>query len=243
MAQSLTEPYTFFGTILPQRAQLSLDFKLGFSHSVSGFHGRAHVSIILNQLVVEIFSDEAWDIFDLRNVVLSIVEHEVAAIGYSVGRAYDVEITRVLRRSRSVDYVFGVDVPCISEPRKDRDLETHLQKLREIRVGSQGVYIDRCFADLRLAMHRANDTAFHCYRAIESLRHHCAAMHGLAEQKRNAQWEKFRTSSGVSKEELGIISNAARSVRHGEHSGLGGTNRAELFELTWAIVDRYIETL
>jgi hypothetical protein len=34
-------------------------------------------------------------------------------------------------------------------------------------------------------MKHANDTGFYCYRAIESLRKHCAVLHGLSADEKN----------------------------------------------------------
>ena len=105
------EPYLFQGVVLPERAQLSLQFALGFSRITSGVIGVAKVSIVLNQVAVWIESDHEWDIVDLRNVVKNLVRSHLDMVGYLKGHAYDFEVTRVLNQSRGVDYVFGIDIP------------------------------------------------------------------------------------------------------------------------------------
>src|ERR1700743_3706066 len=107
------EPYLFYGKVLPERAQISLNFSLDFSHISSGNTGRAEVRIILNQVSVVVHVKEKWDIFDLRNLVKNIVQSNLAMVGYLKGLAYDLEITRVLNPACGVDYVFGIDIPCI----------------------------------------------------------------------------------------------------------------------------------
>ena len=52
------------------------------------------------------------------------------AIGYLIGYAYDLEITRVINRGLSIDYVFGIDMPCISSRKRSIDLEASLIELR-----------------------------------------------------------------------------------------------------------------
>jgi hypothetical protein len=109
------DPYLFEGVVHPERAQITLQLPaLGFRHITSGTEAIAHVSIILNQVALWVESAIEWDIFDLRNVAKSILQNELAIVGYLKGYAYDVDIRRVLNRALDIDYVFGIDVPCIA---------------------------------------------------------------------------------------------------------------------------------
>ena len=182
------EQYLFYGRILPERAQLSLQLALGFKHLTSGCSAQAKISIVLNQLAVWVDSESEWDIFDLRNVVRTIVLNELAMVGYLKGYAYDLEVTRVLNQSRGIDYVFGIDIPCLAARGQSIDPNEALPKLHEKIVGSNGVLLHRCFNDLVSSMKHADDTGFYCYRAIKSFRHHCAAVHGLSTDKKDKQW-------------------------------------------------------
>lgn len=234
------EPYLFFGVVLPERAQLTLQFSVGFSLIASGIEGTAKVSTILNQVAVTVESEHNWDIFDLRNVVKNIVQNHLAMIGYLKGYAYDFEITRVLNRGREIDYVFGIDIPCLAERNKKIDLEAALANLREKTAGQNGMFLNRCFSDLAASMKHADDTAFYCYRAIESLRHHCASEHSLSDASKATQWEKFRQVSGCSEEVLRQIKVAADPLRHGDAAGGSSDDRAKLFMATWGVVDGYL---
>ncbi|MGA6827390.1 hypothetical protein ACO9S2_07220 [Nitrospira sp. NS4] len=234
------EPYLFYGVVLPERAQLTLQFSVGFSHIASGVEGTAKVSIILNQTAVTVESEHNWDIFDLRNLVKNIVQNHLAMVGYLMGYAYDFEVTRVLNQSREIDYVFGIDIPCLAERNKDIDLAVALASLREKTIGPNGMFLNRCFSDLTASMKHADDTAFYCYRAIESLRHHCAAEHNLSGASKTAQWEKFREVSGCTEEVLRQIKVAADPLRHGEAAGGSSEDRAKLFTATWGVVDGYL---
>lgn len=226
--------------MLPERAQLSLAFSLGFSHLTSGADGEAHVSIILNQIAVAVESPHEWDIFDLRNVVLNLVRGQLDAIGYLVGHAYDLEITRVINRELSVDYVFGIDMPCIASRGRTNDLTASLTELRGKLVGLQGIFLHRCFADLVSAMKNADDTGFYCYRALESLRHHCAAAHDLSDKSKTVQWEKFREVASTDRDSIDQIKAAADPARHGEAADISSVRRGELLTATWIIVDSYL---
>jgi hypothetical protein len=234
------EPYLFHEVVLPERAPLSLGVALEFTHAGSGFAGEAKVSIVLNQVVVWVESEHDWDIFDLRNVVKHIVRGELAMVGYLKGYAYEFEITRVLNRSRGIDYVFGIDVPCIAERSQSVDLPEALSRLREEANGPNGVFLRRCFADLASSMKDADDTGFYCYRAIESLRHHCAAVHDLPATDTSKQWEKFREVAGRDQETLLYIKAAADPLRHGGVTGISAEERGTLLASTWDVVDGYL---
>ena len=233
------EPYFFQGVVVPERAQLSLKFALSFSVA-SGITCVAKVSVVLNQVAVWIEGEHDWDIFDLRNVVKNIVQTHLGMIGYLKGYAYDFEVTRVLNQSRGIDYVFGVDIPCLTKRGESIDLDDALSKLRDKTIGQNGVFLRRCFTDLVFSMKHAEDTAFYCYRAIESLRHHCAAVHGLSTVEKSKQWEKFREVSGCNDQILHTIKTAADPLRHGEASHISSDDRAKLFTTTWNVVDGYL---
>lgn len=234
------EPYLFYGVVLPERAQLSLQITLGFSHLSSGINGEVKVSIVLNQVAVWVESAHDWDVFDLRNVVKTVVQSQLAMVGYLKGYAYDFEITRVLSQSRGIDYVFGIDMPCLAERGKLIDLQDALPKLRDKMVGPNGMLLNRCFSDLVSAIKHADDTGFYCYRAIESLRHHCAASQNLSAAGKSLQWKKFREVSGCEEQTLRIIKAAADPLRHGDVFGVGSEDRTMLLTSTWAIVDGYL---
>ena len=235
------EPYFFQGTVLPERAQLSLQYNLEFSHVTSGVAGVAKVSILLNQVAVWVESNHEWDIFDLRNTVKNLVQHHLNMVGYIKGYAYDLEITRVLNPSLNVDYVFGIDIPCIADRGKSLDLDNELINLREKVSGENGLLINRCLNDLSSAMKHADDTGFYCYRAIESLRHHCAAIHELTSASKSEQWDKFREVAGCDKDTLLILKNAADPLRHGNVAGVSSNDRAGLLIKTWEVVDKYLK--
>ncbi|XLX39468.1 hypothetical protein ACK25U_17150 [Ectopseudomonas mendocina] len=235
------EPYFFSGVVMPERAQLSLQITLGFTHVASGISGTAKISIVLNQIAVWIESEHDWDIFDLRNIVKNIIQNHLAMVGYLKGYAYDFEITRVLNQSREIDYVFGIDIPCIASRNDIIDLQDTLLKLREKTIGPNGMLLNRCFSDLVSAMKHADDTGFYCYRAIESLRHHCAAVHSLPADNKSTQWAKLREVSGSDEQTIRAIKAAADPLRHGETHTADSENRASLLTSTWNIVDGYLK--
>jgi hypothetical protein len=235
------EPYLFEGLILPERAQLSLQFEVHFTHVTSGIAAKARVSVLLNQVAVWIESEVEWDIFDLRNVVKTILQNEIAVIGYLKGYAYEFEIRRVLHPGLGIDHVFGIDIPCIAERNKSIDLAARIASIREKTTGAEGILLNRCFNDLVMAMKNPEDTGFYCYRAIESLRQHCTVRFKLNTGNRSAQWEKLREIAQCDEDTIRHIKAAADPVRHGDFMSITAGDRKTLFLKTWDIVDRYVE--
>ena len=234
------QPYILQGVVRPERAQLTLQFSLRFEHLSSGITASAKISIILNQVVVWVETDHDWNVFDLRNLVANVVQSHLQMVGYLKGFVYDFELTRVLNQERSTDYVFGIAIPCLEERGKDLDLSDALTKLHEKATGRNGVYLNRCFSDLASAMKHADDTGFYCYRAIEALRHHCAAVNSLTDASKAAQWQRFREVAGCDEQTLREIKAAADPLRHGQVVGSTSADRERLFTITWNTVDSYV---
>lgn len=235
------DPYLFEGVVHPERAQISLQLSLGFTHLTSGVEATASVSIVLNQIVLWVDSAVEWDIFDLRNVAKSILQNELAIVGYLKGYAYEVEIRRVLNRGLGVDYVFGIDIPCIAERNKEINLEREIAQIRDKTQGVDGVFLHRCFTDLVTAMKNPDDTGFYCYRAIESLRQHCIMKHNIDPENKAKQWQKVRELAKCDEATLREIKAMADPTRHGDVVKITSDDRVRLFTKTWDVVDGYIK--
>ncbi len=236
------EPYLFEGVVHPERAQITLQLPpLGFRHLTSGTEAVAHVSIVLNQIALWVESPTEWDIFDLRNVARSILQNELAIVGYLKGYAYDVEIRRVLHRALGIDYVFGIDIPCIAARRGEIKLAEEVEKIRAKTAGDAGIYLHRCLADLMAAMKTPDDTGFYCYRAVEALRQYCIVRYSLNPENRSEQWRKVREIAGCEEQILRDIKAAADPVRHGAIVGVASADREAIFTKTWDVVDGFIK--
>jgi hypothetical protein len=203
------------------------------------------VSVILNQLAVTVEIDIEWDVFDLRNMIASIIHHDLAILSFYTGYAYGFELTRVINRSLGVDQVFGIEIPAIENRQKAKSAEVRFSEIKSKTSGINGVYLNRCFSDLASAMKYHDDSPFYCYRAIESLRNHCAAQNGLLDSDDGTQWQKFREVSGRSREEIERYKKEyADQQRHGKPGKLmNDQDRAEMFLLTWDIVDAYLDSI
>lgn len=237
------QTYLFNGIVLPERAQLSIQLSVQFTHIASGKSGKADVSVVLNQVAVWVDTEAEWDIFDLRNTVRNLLQNELAVIGYLEGHVYDLEVTRVLNRTLGVDYVFGIDIPCIANRNKSINKLERLALIRQKSSGREGVLLHLCFNDLAMAMKSPEGTGFYCYRAIESLRQHCIVKFSFPPDKKSEHWQKLREISGCNEETIREIKSAADPVRHGAITLITSQDREALFTKTWNIVDGYIQNI
>ncbi|WP_156912005.1 hypothetical protein [Kaistia adipata] len=241
MTEEFDTDYIFIGTVIPERAQISTEFKCDMVHVYSDKPLFAHVNIILNHITVWISSNYSWDIFDLRNIVSYLVQGELSMIGYLRGYAYDTEITRVINKKREIDYVFGIGIPCLETSRQSTSIDRELPKLRELTTGKNGVLINRCLNDLKSAIKYADDTAFYCYRSIETLVNHCATLNDTQGRSKSSQWDMFREASQASKEHILTIKKYADPARHGNITEENDVDREYILTKTWEIVDPYVE--
>lgn len=232
--------YHLTGAVLPQRAQISFGHPTHFPTLLSGPEGDAtiNVSVIFNQVAVWVKSQFEWDILDLRNEVSTIIRHQLAIAGFLLGYAYNLEITRVTTEDGMIDYVYGIDIPCLVEKMDGKFSAEAFTELIVKASGPKGFILHRCFTDLNLAMQHAVDTAFYCYRAIESLRQHWGAVNDVLEK--SAQWEGFRNFLGIGKDMIDPVRIAAEGVRHGQLIPITDQQRIELFIRTWDLVETYL---
>jgi len=236
------DPYLLIGTVRPERAALDVQDTFEFAHFALATRGLARVRIVKNQIAVWVETEHAYAVNDLRNLVQNMVQDLLAAVTYVHGSSYEVEITRVICTERGVDYVFGVDTPCIAARVPPDAQNVRALAIRARTAGAEGIYVSRAMVDLSLALKHANDTGFYCYRAIESLRQHCAAVNGLGtdESGRAEAWAKFRATAACGEAAIGFIASAAKVVRHGGLAFLTDADRAALLTKTWDIVDGYL---
>jgi hypothetical protein len=235
--------YYFQGKVLPERAIISFEFSTSFAHYVSGERARAKVSVVLNQVAVWVEAENEWNIFDLRNCVAYMLNMHFAARSFITGCAYDFEISRVINREREIDFVFGINVLMVPAVDEGNDLEGSIRKLLQKAIGAEGLFLNRCLADFLSALKDVNDAAFYCYRAVESLRHHCAALNGLSNESKGKQWEKFRESARCEESVLLSLKDAADPIRHGAVPDVKSQDQQHLLATTWKIIDTYTRNL
>lgn len=237
------ETYLIEGTVLPERARIDHQFGEEFTHIGTGTTGTMTVSILCNKVMVWLETPTEWDILDLRNLVKYVLLNELAIVGFLQGYTYELDVSRVCNRERGIDFVFGIDVPCIGLRNQNMDKASMHNLIREKSIGEAGVFIHRCFQDLTMAMKSAEDTGFYCYRALEALRQHCIAKFKLPAEKKGEQWKKLREIAKCDEATTREIEAAAAHTRHGGVTPITDAERQKLFLNTWNVVEGYMRNV
>lgn len=226
----------FSGVVLPERALLSVS---GYQAQVVRQDGSAYMTIqlnIWNNQVSAAVDTEEPDIFTTRNLVRREVELVTGIAGFILGHSYDVEITKVFGAELTPTYVFGVDIPVLAQRAQERDLGSLVNAIASMCFGGNAQYLRRCLADLAFAIKRPDDTAFYCFRAIESLRQSFGA--DLPEKE---QWAAMARAVGSGKGEMTPLREHAFPARHGVPPPLSDADRQQHFLYTWSVVEKYID--
>jgi hypothetical protein len=233
------ENYFIQGLILPERARLDTEWSIKGQHLSSGVSFSVKVSIVCNQVALWLDTDGELSVADLKNFANYVVADQLHVFSFLIGCTYDFQLTRVINKERGVDYVYGIENPVLFGRRNVDELDASIHKIRALQVGRDGALIHRALSDLSSAMRYREDSAFYCYRAIESLKQHYCAVNAVAgndEQK----WIAFREANDFSKEQIVWFALLARDSRHGSLSLVDAEKYEELLTKTWDVVDKYL---
>ena len=226
--------YQFTGRIHPERANVNLSAqKLGVGIPSLGWKGTVTVFVGASQIFVTFEGEPpVTNIPTLRNSAQNLAQDFANAFCYEFGYAYTAEITGLVS-DESEYQVFGVDYGAIAETEQQRALPLDKRLLALVLTSFP---LGRAISDLRSAILEPRDTAFHCQRAIESLRHHFTG-------ERREQWERLREALNVTEETLRSIEEAGRAQRHGEVAEMTAADRDTAVLLAWRVIDRFVAYL
>jgi hypothetical protein len=238
--------YYFSGVIHPERAPLTVQ-ELGFELAKldGSFFATVRFSILCNQItcIVECDSEDE-DVFSLRNLVKSNIETIISLLGFMKGYAYDIEITKVFDEGcSSCNLVFGIDLTAVegiySNINNDAEkLNEAINAIYPLCLTLEGTYLTRCLNDLRMSMRYLDDSAFYCFRAIETIKQYFGYITGA--EKDVEQWLAMKNVIGGEKEDLDFVRKLAFPARHGAPTIITDEDRGKIFTITWSIVERFI---
>ncbi|SXC68773.1 Uncharacterised protein [Klebsiella quasipneumoniae] len=234
--------YSFIGLVLPERAMLTFEFSLTL-HLPSGHKGGFQCSIINNQLLAIASLEENIDLMTLRNIVHYIIQSNISLLGFYSGIFYDVKIDRVYNDELTVNYVYGVANTDIQEYWGELDIEKMYNEFKHKTVGQEGILLNRALNDLMSALRSADDAAFFCFRAIESLRNHNSLLKNIADKNDKQQWESFRNMTCCLRSQIDEVKIFADHLRHGKHVSMTADEVKHVLVTTWEIVRRYFKNI
>jgi len=235
--------YILKGIVHPERTPISIGpikpFKM--IHLYSNKEIEIELNIVLNHITIWINVDEEWNIYDLRNTGRNFANIVCSILSFIHGYYYEIEIIQILSKEKNIDVVFGIDTPCISERPSKKEISKNFTNILNTTSGKHGIYFTRCYKDLNLALKDTEDTAFYCFRAIESLKQYCAEHFDITNEK--DQWKKVSEISGYDQEYIAKIKTNANALRHGDYAISDEKDRIEFLTRTWNVVEKFITNL
>ncbi|MFF0532884.1 hypothetical protein ACFYT3_31500 [Nocardia amikacinitolerans] len=112
---------------------------------------------------------------------------------------------------------------------------------RYAQAAATNANIRHALADLRSALSLSDDTAFYCYRALESLRQEFIDDSDPRPAREKRSWERLRAALGVDEERARELAALATPRRHGANPHLPYDVRRMWLEWTRELVAIYIE--
>ncbi|MDP5191597.1 hypothetical protein [Rheinheimera baltica] len=227
--------YTLTGLIHPERADVNV------SHTTiefEGNEGKVGFSIYKSKIAFTYQSNRALNSEGFNKLKLFAednVRAVVDSLGFLIGCGYDVEIIQGIDNQHDCHLVYGVEETYL----KELNFIEQVPAMELIKIGNSefGIFIKRCFSDLRLAIRSSKDSPFYCYRAIECLMHYFK-VDGIEKKK---AWEEFRAMLDISLDDVMYIKDLSDPLRHGNPNEKLNYDRKLLLISTWEMVFKFIK--
>ncbi len=189
----------FAGRILPERANLNIEMPGSIeSRLVDGSVLRLRIKVLFNQILIEVEHDDDQlpiDLHTVRNILRNEVEVLASIAGFLAGYSFHTEITSVMSAELETSMVYGIDAPVLKNRNAQTDQGRAVNALAELSHGSDDArHIRRCLLDLSLAISQAEDSAFHCFRALEALRF--TFQNGDGKEAESTAWRALASACG-----------------------------------------------
>ena len=205
--------YTFNGQIHPERYSLHVGKPIMYQYD----RLMLVVWLVRGQVAVDVVAREEWSsVIDLKNLVMSVVESVVNALGFALAAAFRTEIVSYRGPSGDLE-VFNTAFDGLRSGDGDSptpDEEVDFDTLRT--TAALHPAIRAALSDLAEAMRAPSDTFFYCYRAVEAIRQHYVPENVGIRDGREVSWKAMRAALNVLKSELDWLTPLATSSRHGE---------------------------
>ncbi|HSW93404.1 MAG TPA: hypothetical protein VLJ15_03510 [Gammaproteobacteria bacterium] len=232
--------YIFHGLVLPERA--SVFIKKG-NCSYPDNNIEINLECSFSKVVAECSSVNNIELLTLKNYVEMATRNIVDSIGYTTACGYDVEIESAYNLETKELTIFGVHENIFNEAKINDDTskgiphpDIAISLIDLAKLCGRNIELQIALSDFREAIRQPNSTSFHCYRAIEALKH----TFGSDEQ---TQWEGLRESLQIDRNDIRLVQESARPLRHGKPAPQTWDDRKRHMLITWQIIKKYIELI
>lgn len=227
--------YILIGSILPMRVMFSRpplagkivypDLQLDGKTILYINNSRILLSYITNKPII--------NYLDLKNIAIEfVIRPWVDLYCYIKSYNYDIEIETAFDIANhsviqfSVQGEFDID----RSESEEAELFKYFFELFNLK---QYLYLKDIIADYRRAISEPAETAFYCYRAIETIR-----IYGFQDK-----WNELNNTLGYQKDDYDLLLELSKSKRHGNNPLISGTTRSEIMKFTRVLIDKFLRYL
>lgn len=193
--------------------------------------GTWSVTIRGSNVVVAVEGDEPSNVMTFVNEVRSAVGAIVDALGFGLAIPLRLEMTHAVKDGEERMLIRPGWPDLLHEEGREPTAWLPEDFLAPIVVAStQSLPLRHALADVQRAIEFFDDTAFYCYRALESL---CLALAPARPGRRvdAAAWKLLRDTLAIERDRIDAIKEHADVRRHGRHSVLTEDERKEFLLL------------
>lgn len=241
----MTHVVSFIGSVSPEAGNWWIEDRIGFQH------GREtivlHVSQSVFNVQVTTTDDdpiEAEWVRALWQRTQAIVRAVLDSLGFHLGAPLDVRLLSGTVNNGDGLFYSPIRHEAFSSLGEGGDVPGELLQ-PYIRGAAAHPAVRHALADIREAMRLGEDTAFYCYRAIESMRQHFVPDNKERDDTaRTASWDELRAVLGVGRDPIDEIRREADARRHGRNVDLLDIDQlVEFVKRTRQWVDQFVQHL
>lgn len=226
--------WIFCGRVYPERANINID-QISFKARYENTEIKIDFKIEASQIKIRL-SGEIQQISPatLKNITQTFSQNILDILGSTLGCGYEVEITTGVDSDQML--VFGVQESALAEEML-RDPAIEFSRLMNVVFSSSdenSFQLRRSLGDLRQAIRFPEDTAFHCFRAVEALTY-CFG------RNNSKGMDPLCKALNIDRDFiLKTLEIPGGAVRHGKMVPMSGEARNLAFRSSAQIIKRYV---
>jgi hypothetical protein len=215
-AEAPISVYTFIGRVHPERYNYSISDlpTWTFTSEDKTKTTTYHFQLYSSQMAIRAAVNYEIPLLDLKNEISKMASAALDSLGFIFSSALSLELlgcTDPSGKWHVFDTVFD-GFREQGEGAEQRELETFNLLLPHALSST----VNLALSDLRRAISEPQDTVFHCYRAIETVRQEYVVDRTKDRRKRDESWDRLRQVIGMPRADLDWLKDLAEQRRHGE---------------------------
>jgi len=230
--------YTFIGRVHPERYNYSMHGMPMVTFSPGdGTTTSYQFQLDNSQMAIRVETDREVSLLNLKNAVSGMASAALDSLGFVLSEALDLEIVSCVDPDGKW-HVFNTIFDGFREQGTGAAEREHaaLNMLIPHALSSMAVHL--AISDLRRAIREPSDTAFHCYRAVESIRQEYI---GEVNDRRNRSesWDRLRQAVGMPRADLDWLKDLSERRRHGEPVDVSHEMRERALRIARDVVNKH----